>query len=216
MKCLNCEAPNTHVVETRHHQGCITTRKHTCHCGARWQSTERPDRVTLTLAGDPSAICDTKPHANSTLVGYDSSSGSGSLDLFPDLLRISSKPPKQRDSNMMSARLIGAFAHMWGAKYGKEYRPTAEDKKAFAAMLKSQVSSPEDIAELEGAWRNYLADLSEWVSQSHRHSLFCFCKYGGFNKYRVVAPIVSKREAATIAAGEQWLAMHEGGGNGRR
>lgn len=105
--------------------------------------------------------------------------------------------------------VLGQFCRAWQGRYGKPYRPTGADRNQLGRMLHDLL--PEDLPDLAFAFANYLADLSPYVAQSHRHGLTLFCTSGGFNKYRTVAPILSKREASSVAAGEQWLAMQEGG-----
>lgn len=145
---------------------------------------------------------------------------SSDLDLFSDLGsdQISSKQIRKNYNTMSRSpprygpgclAALARFCELWKGRYGKSYRPMGRDIGRLDTLVAGL--EPEDLADLPLAFANFLKDLSPWVAQAHRHSLFCFCESDGFNKYRTVAPILTKREAMTVAAGEQWLAMQEGG-----
>jgi hypothetical protein len=137
-------------------------------------------------------------------------SGSGSdLDLsfrIPD----PSKPIRE-DHGLMSrnpfGRALAQFCGVWQGRYGVPYEPTPADRNQLGRLVRTLAG--ERLHELPIAFEAYLADLSPFVAQEMRHSLCHFCAAGGFNKYRAVAPILSRKEAATVASAEQWIAMQE-------
>ncbi len=109
--------------------------------------------------------------------------------------------------------VVGEFCRLWEERYGKPYRPTARDRGQLELALSDL--HVEERVDIPLCFVRYLADMSPWVAQAHRHSLACFCSSGGFNKYRVVAPAISDRAARTKTAMEQWLESREGS-NGQR
>ncbi len=102
-------------------------------------------------------------------------------------------------------RALALFCRLWEAKYGRPYRPTPSDRNQLGRALNTL--QREDYPDVPVAFRNYLDDLGPWVAQDHRHNLTYFCTLpgGGFNKYRVIAPVLSKREAQSHEAGRQFL-----------
>lgn len=106
------------------------------------------------------------------------------------------------------AETLGWFCAAWKAAYRVDYAPTASDRNQLGRLI---VKMPDQQRQqLRACFANYLRDLSPFVAQEQRHSLTWFCTKGnGFNKYRTVAPVLSAKEARTVAAGDQWEAMQE-------
>lgn len=160
-----------------------------------------------------------KPQAN---LGETSSRLSGSsLDLFPgspdpqkpnQRERELDEPPRTLTVVKPDAFTVALeqFKAAWGARYGVEYCETGKDRNQLGRLIKGK--TPAELAALPGCFAVYLNDLSPFVAQDRRHDLAFFCTSGGFNKYRAKAPILSRSEAQTMAAGEQWEAMHNGKG----
>lgn len=99
-------------------------------------------------------------------------------------------------------RTLGLFCEAWKVRYGKPYRPTKADRNQLGRALHEL--EREDWPDIPVAIQNYLADLTQWVSLTHRHSLMCFCNSGGFNKYRVRPPVLSDKEARTMETLRNW------------
>lgn len=106
------------------------------------------------------------------------------------------------------------FCSLWEEAYGAPYEPTPADLSQLGRLLRGL--SREAVLELPRAYRGYLNDLSPFVAQEQRHSLRYFCTSGGFNKYRVEAPMLSAREAKGSMAVRQFVELTGGrNGNGR-
>jgi hypothetical protein len=102
-----------------------------------------------------------------------------------------------------------AFKTEWEHRYHAEYVPSAADKSSLGRLLRDLPATV--IAQLPACFSRYLADEDPFIAGARRHDLWWFCAKGqGWNKYRVVAPVLSGREATTLAAGQQWLEMTEG------
>lgn len=100
-------------------------------------------------------------------------------------------------------RALRQFCEIWRNKYGVNYQCTAADRNQLGRLIEQL--DREGVGELPGAFYAYLGDLSPWVAQDQRHSLRYFCTSGGFNKYRVSAPVRSAKEARGIEAGRQFV-----------
>lgn len=118
--------------------------------------------------------------------------------------------------NTMSGRPLTAFelamqqfGAIWERRYGVPYEPTPADRNQLGRLLRGL--KREALARLPDAFEAYLQDVSPFVCQEQRHNLRWFVTSGGFNKYRVVAPVLSSKEARAVAAGDQWLEMHSNG-----
>lgn len=149
-----------------------------------------------------------------------------SLDpkIRPDL----SKPDLERSENIMEAQIVAAprgrpsnkfldairqFGEAWEQHYGVPYAVGAADRNQMGRLIRDLDDAQR--AELPGTFRNYLNDLSPFVAQEQRHSMRFFCTSGGFNKYRVSAPVLSAKEARGMEAGRQFI-NGEGAHAGKR
>jgi hypothetical protein len=156
---------------------------------------------------------------------------SGDLFSVSDLLPESpdpSKPNPEEDLNIMEAQKAGAlrgrpsnrflvamrqFAEVWETHYGVPYAFTPGDRNQLGRLMKDLTVI--QVGELRAAFEAYLDDLAPYVAQEQRHSLRFFCTSGGFNKYRVSAPVVSRKEAMGIEAGQRFV-NGEGNHAGKR
>lgn len=95
------------------------------------------------------------------------------------------------------------FCEIWKAHYGVSYYPSPVD----CGLLKALVTriGEAGMAELRSVFERYLEDASPFVAQEQRHGLKWFCTSGGFNKYRVTAPVLSAKEARGVEAGRQFV-----------
>lgn len=100
-------------------------------------------------------------------------------------------------------KALRQFCEVWRTKYVASYEPDKADKNQLGRLVKQL--TPELLADLPRAFRNYLDDFSPFVAQEQRHNLRYFCTSGGFNKYRVNAPVLSAREARGMEAGRQFV-----------
>lgn len=114
------------------------------------------------------------------------------------------------DGDNLFGSTLARFCALWRQRYGVDYVPTAADRNQLGRLLHGL--PPEHARELPDAFKNYLRDLSPFVAQEMRHCLRHFCAAGGFNKYRSAAPVLTEREARTVAAGDQWLELQRGRG----
>lgn len=201
-------------------EGRVVCRRRRCACGVAWVTEERARKNTVrssptqasTTYGLP--VDQPQPSDNPAL---------GETALIPDLDPISlsgspdpSKPDlgdPRLDGRGLFERLLAGFCQVWEQAYGVRYSPSGPERKLFGAAL--QTMGADVVAGLPGAFGRYLRDMAPFVAQEQRHSLKWFIQCAGWNKYRTVAPVLSKREATTVAAGQQWLEMH-GVGNGAK
>ena len=124
------------------------------------------------------------------------------------------------DSPLFSG-ILRTFSAVWSEIYFEEYIPDSKDRAQLGRLLRS-IPSAEKIRtyDWEGIFRAYLADMSIWNAEEHRHSLSHFVASGGLNKYRTKAPTVgySARELRGKQSGEkfeQLISKLPGGVNGR-
>lgn len=241
VNCPVCTAQDSTVLETRD-TGALVMRYRKCPCGWRWTTheklhagsirPEKPKQQTLglgsenpspvlplgaqnTAARDPlaSSVSDLRSICSSPEVSdLLSVNGRNYNTLAPPAPATATTAARGKAKAISVPVALGFFCEAWRAKYGARYVPSPGECKHLRVLLE-QVGA--DAADLPMAFGRYLEDLSPFVAQDMRHSLLHFCTKGGFNKYRAVAPILTRREAATLAGGEQWLAMHGEGRNGK-
>lgn len=224
MTCPECGGQDSRVLDTRD-VGEVVRRRRLCPCGEKFTTEEKVKRRpgTTTARGQPQlALGDdfTTGSNNDTLPVADSLVPLAVSSEIRDLSLLSespdpSKPIRSEVGNMMSGkaahkatlyhRALALFCRLWEERYGRPYRPTAGDRNQLGRALGTL--QREDYPDVPVAFRNYLDDLTPWVAQDHRHNLTYFCTLpgSGFNKYRVTAPVLSKREAHSHEAGRQFL-----------
>lgn len=235
MNCPQCQKPDTRVTKTFDDGACVK-RARACTCGFKFNSTELSDWALMAITSQGKSLLianglpppkqqkaahvttrnHSQPAAQQAIAVSDPvRSSSVSHPVSPE----PSQPTEEITASMSAgggglfAWAMGQFVTAWGKKRGALYKPTPADKNQLGRLL--QTLSREEAMDLPRAFAAYLADLSPFVAQEQGHNLAWFCTSGGRNKYLSVTPVVSAKEARTVAAGEQWLAIQEGG-NGRR
>lgn len=97
---------------------------------------------------------------------------------------------------------LAAFCEAWQQHYREPYTPTRKDCGQLRLFLED---NPGALAYLPLCFVRYLQDLDPFVAQVRCHDLTWFLTSGGFNKYRVIAPVLSAKEARGVAAGRQFV-----------
>lgn len=232
MNCPTCDKSDSRVLETRCYDGETVMRRRSCTCGTRWSTKEKivgPPRVgtpTPTTTTGSTAVShghhtDTPPATHPQNTGE-----TGTLFPESDPISFLGSPepskPNQRERELDGPKALAVvkpakpsaftvaleqFKAAWGARYGVDYCETSVDRSHLGRLI--QGKTPQQLAALPGCFAVYLNDLSPFVAQERRHDLTWFCTGGnGFNKYRTTTPVISRSEAQTFAAGEQWETMN--------
>lgn len=92
------------------------------------------------------------------------------------------------------------FCEAWKSHYGAPYIPSP----AECGQLR-RVAHALPLDELPAILERYLADGTPFIAQEMRHSLRWFISRELWNKYRVVATVLSAKEARAREAARQFV-----------
>lgn len=202
------------MLETRD-TGALVTRRRVCGCGARWTTEEKLRRASLTPTGSlelplPLGVETTTGRGSGPLGCILSDPGS-SLDLGSSGSPDPSKPTQEMVNTRATRPLpvvvpspvtvvLRLFCEAWKGHYGASYVPSPAECRQLRG-----VASRLPLEALPVILERYLADEHPFVAQEMRHSLRFFLSRELWNKYRVVAPVRSAKEARGREAVRQFV-----------